>query len=267
MKRSALALAAALLGTGCISSNTTTYVPPPETGAVDLGWSFIRYNAAGSPIATYGCTEAVPGLGTVTVVDSVVVSFQRDGDVTVSCADNAGDGAMITGISAGTQSVTITGRRGGHALFQSQPLTITVAVNQTTAAGTVHVLGIPGDLAIYAHFLDQFGNSAGWTTCQLANVATLDYVIADGVNTTVESGTINCADPAGVSFLNPNGLDRDQYVIRMRGFASGASVESFDSATTAVAPTCSGQAFNHYGASDAWDVDLFDVTHNLTVCP
>jgi hypothetical protein len=34
-----------------------------------------------------------------------------------------------------------------------------------------------------------------------------------------------------------------------------------------VAPTCNGQAFNHYGASDAWEVDLFDVTLNATFCP
>ncbi len=259
MKRSALALAAALLGTGCISSTTTTYVPPPDTGAVDFGWSFVRYDAAGSAIATYGCSQAG--------IDNVVVSFQVGGDVTVSCSDSGGDGALVTGVASGTQTVYVTGRRGTHALYQSQTMTITVATGQTTAAHGVQALGIPGDLAIYAHFLDQFGNSVGWSSCALANVATLDYVIADWANTVVAQGVVNCANPAGVSFLSPNNLDRDQYVIRMRGFASGASVESFDSATTAVAPTCSGQAFNHYGASDAWDVELFDVTANATLCP
>ncbi len=261
MKRFALAAAAALLGTGCISSTNTTYVPPPTTGSVDFAWSFIRYDAAGAPLATYTC--ALAG------VDNVIVSFQLDGDVQVPCADNAGDGALVAGIRPGTQSVYVTGRRGSHALFQSQPLTVTVAVGQTTQAGSVNALGIADNLAVYANFLSRTGTDVGWSTCALAGVSTLDYVIADWANTVVASGTVSCTDPAGISFLGGGALDRDQYVIRMRGFPAGSAVETFDSATTVVAPTCDGQAFDHYGqlATDAWDVSLFDVHLNSTVCP
>ncbi len=256
MKRIAIALGAALLGTACGSSH------PPPTGAVDMAWAFIRYDATGAPIATYTCAQAG--------IDNVIVSFQFDGDVQVPCSDAAGDGALIGGIGTGTQNVYVTGRRGGHALYQSQTFTITVAQNQNTSGSVIQVLGIPDNLYVYANFLDQFGANAGWTTCTAAfgpAGGTLDYVIADWANTTVASGTVTCTDPAGVSFVGSDALDRDQYVIRMRGFPSGSSVETFDSATTAVTPHCDGQAFNHYGPNDNWDVALFDVSHNALLCP
>ncbi len=259
MKRIALAAAAALLGTGCISSNTTTYVPPPNTGAVDFGWSFVRYDATANPIATYGCLQAG--------IDTVVISFQVGGDVTMPCADASGDGALVTGVAPGTQTVFVTGYRGRHALYQSQNTTLTVATGQTTAVHGVQALGMADNLAVYANFVSRTG-AVGYATCAAAGVASIDYVIADWANTTVASGRVDCSDPAGVSFAGNNALDRDQYVIRMRGFTTTTGqVEDFDSATTAVAPTCSGQAFNHYGANDAWDVSLYDVTQNTTFCP
>jgi hypothetical protein len=261
MKRIAFAAAAAaLLGTGCISSSPPP--PPPPSGAVDVGWSFIRYKADFSTV-TYGCDVAG--------VDSVLVTFQVDGPVQVACKDAAGDGAFIQGISPGTQTFTVTGRRGGVALFSSAPVTVTVAVGQTTSVPDVQAHGIQDDLAVYANFLGRYGGDQGWASCYLANVSTLDYVIADYANTVVASGTVSCTDPAGISFIGASALDRDNYVIRMRGFAPGQQVESFDSATTALAPTCDGQAFDHLGQSapnpDAWDVLLFDTTLNSTVCP
>ncbi len=258
MKRIAFAAAtAALLGTGCISSSSP---PPPPSGAVDIGWSFIRYKADFSTV-TYGCDVAG--------IDNVVVSFQVDGPVQVACKDAAGDGAFIGGLTPGTQTFTVTGRRGGIALYSSAVGTVTVAEGQTTQVGNVQVHGIADDLDVYANFRSRYGNDVGWSTCFLANVATLDYVLADYANTVIASGTVSCTDPAGISFTGPNALDRDNYVIRMRGFASGASTESFDSATVAVTPTCSGQAFDHYGqvVPDVWDVVLFDTTQNATVCP
>ncbi len=260
MKRFAFAAAAALLGTGCISSSSPPPPPPPPSGAVDIGWSFIRYKADGTTV-TYGCDQAG--------IDNVIVSFQVDGDVHVACKDAAGDGTLIQGISPGTQAFTVTGRRGGVSLYSSSAVTISVADGQTTSAGSVQVHGIPGDLAVYANFRGRYGADMGWSTCFGANVASLDYVIADWANTVVASGTVSCTDPAGILFANPNGLDRDNYVIRMRGFASGYSTESFDSASTVVTPACSGQAFDHYGqaATDVWDVLLFDTTLNGTVCP
>jgi hypothetical protein len=198
-----------------------------------------------------------------------VVHFQADGDVQVACKDAQGDGALITGLSPGTQSFTVHARRGADELYASAAVTVTVAEGQTTSAGNVQAHGIPDDLAIFANFRAWNGADAGWSTCSLAHVATIDYVIQDYADTTIASGTVYCTDPAGISFTGANALDRDNYVIRMRGFASGASTETFDSASTAVVPACSGQAFDHYGrvATGDWEVFLFDTTGNTTVCP
>lgn len=258
MKRIAFAAAAAaLLGTGCISHTTTTTVTPPSTGAVNFGWSFIRFvNDTNSTVA-YTCQQAG--------IDNVVVSFPVGGDVQVPCADASGDGALINAVAAGTQTVVVTARRGGVALYSAQT-TLTVGVGQTTSA-PVQVFGIPNDLAVYAHFRGQTG-AGGWPTCSAAGVASLDFVLVDWANTVVASGSVACTDPAGVSFVANVGtgnLDRDNYAIRMRGFPSGSGVETFDSASTATNPACNGQAFNHFG-SDAWDVSLYDVTHNSLIC-
>jgi hypothetical protein len=254
MKRLALVLAAAVLGTGCHSSSPA-YTPPP-TG-VDFAWSFVRVKADGSTASPYGCTTAG--------VDNVIVSFPG-ADVQVPCADSAGDGALIVDVSTGTYAVTITGRRGSAALYSGQT-TVTVVAGQVTSTSP-QVYGIPDDLDIYAHFLNQTG-TGGWATCALANVATLGYAIVDWAGTVVASGTTPCTDPAGLSFTGASALDRDNYVIRLQGFEPSATTEAFDSATTAVSPTCSGQAFNHFSADTGaygWDVDLFDVTANGTIC-
>lgn len=254
MKRLALVLAAAVLGTGCHSSSVYTPPPPPPTG-VDLAWSFVRTLANGSTVSPYGCTQAG--------IDNVIVSFPG-ANVQVPCADSAGDGALIVDVSPGTQTITITARRGSAALYSGQT-TVAVVSGQVTT-GSVQALGIPDDLDIYAHFLNQNGTS-GWATCALAAVNSLGYSIVDWAGTVVASGTTPCSDPAGLSFTGSNALDRDNYVIRLQGF-TGASAD-FDSATTAVAPHCSGQAFNHFSndtAAFGWDVNLYDVTANATLC-
>jgi hypothetical protein len=250
MKRIAFAAAAAaLLGTGCISHTTTTNVTPPSTGAVNFGWSFIRWIADTNTTVPYTCQQAG--------IDNVIVSFSVGGDVQVPCADASGDGALINGVAAGTQTVVVTGLRGCAALYSAQT-TVTVGVGQTTSA-PVQVSGIPNDLAVYAHFRGQSGANTGWATCFDAGVTSLDYTIVDWANTVVASGTVSCTDPAGVSFLGNGGLDRDNYAIRMRGFNPSFTAPTFDSASPASSPACNGQAFNHFG-NDAWDVVLYDVT-------
>lgn len=252
MKRLALVLAAAVLGAGCVSSSS----PPPPAGNVDFSWSFVRTLATGAT-TTYGCNLAG--------IDNVVVAFPG-GTVQVNCADAAGDGALVAGITPGTQTVTVTGQRGSHALYSGQT-TVTVYDGQNTPA-SVQAYGIQSDLDVNAYFL-AYNGGPGWSTCANAGVSTLTYSLVDYASTVVASGSVSCTDPAGVSFVGAYGLDRDNYAIRMRGL-SGSSV-TFDSATEYVSPTCSGQAFNHFGTDTggyAWNVDLYDITLNGTnLCP
>jgi hypothetical protein len=261
MKRLAVVLAAAALGTGCHSS-ATPRAPVTPVGTVDFAWSFVRVKADNSTARPYGC--ALAG------IDNVVVSFST-GDVQVPCADQVGDGAGITNVVAGTQSVVVTGRRGAVALYTAQT-NVTVLANDVTPVN-IQVFGIPDDLDIFAHFMNRFGTLEAWPTCGGpggAGVSTLSYSIVDFANTVVASGTVSCTDPAGLSFRGSAALDRDNYIIRMQGFPPSSQTETFDSATTALNPACDGQAFDHFGPSTgnaAWDVLLYDTTPNTTICP
>ncbi len=260
MKRLALLAAAALLGTAC---GTSSPPPPPVDTTVDFAWQFIRFvNDTGSSLA-YSCAQAQ--------VDNVVVSFDVGGDVVVACADNAGDGARITGIQPGVRSVFVTGRRGTAELFRSSTFTVDVQVGQIATTPLLNVGGIVDNLSVYANFRDQYGNPVvNWTSCAAVGVDTLSYKIIDVANNVIASNNnLPCTDPAGVSYTGANGIDRDNYAIRMQGWRSGTATPIFDSASKLAPPypnDCNGQAFDHV-APDAWDVLLFDVTHNGTnVC-
>jgi hypothetical protein len=255
MRRIALALAsAALFGSGCVVSSSSN----PQGETVDFSWRFIRTLATGATATPYSC--ALAG------IDTVQVDFPS-GSVSLPCHDPAGDGGAVTGLPAGTQTVTVTAFRSGHAIYQAQK-NVNVVAGQVTSA-QVDLYGIPDDLDIYAIFRNRF-DTGGYSTCANALVASLTYSLVDFAGTVVASGSVSCTDPAGVSFRNASALDRDNYAIRMLGYESGATVEAFDSATTAVTPTCSGQPFNHYGANvglNAIDVLLYDVSLNTTLCP
>lgn len=261
MKRFAfLAAAAALLGTGC---GTSTPTPLPPNTAIDFSWRFDRYVYDTNSSISYGCAQAQ--------VDNVVVSFDVGGDVVVPCADNAGDGARITGVEPGSRSVVVTGRRGSAELFQTQPFTVDVVLDQVETTPVIGVAGIPDNLAVYANFVGRLGQDVGWRYCADPDVQTITYKIVDVADTVIAHGSVDCIDPTppGVSFTGQYALDRDNYAIRMRAWRTGTATAILDSAST-VAPanyTCNGQAFNHFGPNDAWDVLLYDVTQNSTVCP
>jgi hypothetical protein len=259
MKRLALALAAAVLGTACGSN------PPPAPGAVDFSWSFVRYKADGTAVTPdYTCTEAG--------VDNVLVSFAGGSAMQVPCSDSFGDGARFDGIAAGTQSVVLTGRRGTVQLFSSQG-TVTVVSGVVTPLNP-QILGIPDSLEVFATLFTPNGGVA-YTSCTGAGVTGVTYTIADSIGTVVALGSIPCSSQLpGLALTGGTSgiLDRDTYTIRMtaRNPANSSQVW-FDSATTAVSPTCSGHAFNHYGQDTAannaeWNVPLYDITSN-TPCP
>jgi len=250
MKRIAFAIAAALLGTGCI---VTTSDEP--VGTLDVAWWFVRTK---HDTTTLSYTCAMAG------IDRVAVSSTRGWSDSAPCDAGPVDGALFTAFT-GSQTLTFTGYRGGAALYESV-FNVTVVEGATTILDA-DLWGIPDDLDIYARFVDSDGFDVGWSTCALAGVATLSWSLVDWAGTVVDSHSAACTNPAGVSYSGASALDRDQYAIRVQGFPSGSIVETFDSATTRVAPACDGQAFNHYGPGvGTWDVWLYDVSTNLTLC-
>jgi len=250
MKRIAFVLAAALLGTGCVVTTTDDPV-----GTLDVAWWFVRTKHDTTTLS-YTCAQAG--------IDSVVVSSTRGWSRDLPCDGGALDGAVFSAL-AGTQTLTLTGYRGPAALYRSV-FNVTI-VEGATEPLDADLWGIPDDLDIYAWFVDRDGFDVGWSTCALAGVATLSWSLVDWAGTVVDSHSAACTNPAGVSYSGASALDRDQYAIRVQGFPSGSIVETFDSATTRVAPACDGQAFNHYGPGvGTWDVWLYDVSTNLTLC-
>jgi hypothetical protein len=256
MTRLVLALVTVgLIGTGCDGSSDA------PRGSLDLTWSFIRTTFDTSTFR-YGCDAAG--------VDSVVVTFGRGGSVTLPCWSGAVEGGLVQRAPAGAQVVTLTGYRGSAALYESS---FDVAIPERgTVLLAADVFGIPDDLDIYAWFLDANGIDQNWNgfldTCDVVQVATLSWSLVDWAGTVVDSAEFPCTEPPGVSYRGASALDRDQYVIRMQGRGPTGTLE-FDSATTRVSPTCSGQPFDHIGPSIdnfAWDVLLFDVATNATVC-
>lgn len=255
MKRIAFVAAAALLGTGCISS-TTTNPPAQQTGSLDLGWSFHRYRLTDQTWLTYSC--AIAG------VNNVVVSSSTGQSIGVPCSDNVGDGATIPGVWVGTQNIVVTGRRDGDALYVSDPITVTIAQNQLTQVSTpVQATGIPGNIDLYANFLDQFGGVVpNWVSCGSVLVTSLTFELRDYADNVVASGSVSCSDPAGISFTGTDALDLDNYAIRMKAFRNTTQI--FDSATMALTPTCTRPSFDHLASGDVWDVPLYDITRNGT---
>jgi hypothetical protein len=254
MTRLVLALVTVgLVGTGCDGSSDA------PRGSLDVTWSFIRTTFDTSTFR-YGCDAAG--------VDSVVVTFGRGGSVTLPCWSGAVEGGLVQRAPAGAQVVTLTGYRGSAALYETS---FDVAIPERgTVSLPADVFGIPDDLDIYATFLDFDGSLETWSaSCALAQVSTLSWSLVDWAGTVVDSAEFPCTEPPGVSYRGASALDRDQYAIRMQGLGPTGTVE-FDSATTQVAPTCSGQPFDHLGPSVgnfAWDVLLFDVVGNPTFCP
>lgn len=253
MTRLVLALVTVgLVGTGCDGSSDA------PRGSLDVSWSFIRTTFDTSTFR-YGCDAAG--------VDSVVVTFGRGGSVTLPCWSGAVEGGLVQRAPAGAQVVTLTGYRGSAALYETS---FDVAIPERgTVSLVADVFGIPDDLDIYAWFLDPDGIDLGWSTCALAGVSTLSWSLVDWAGTVVDSAEFPCTEPPGVSYRGASALDRDQYAIRMQGLGPTGTLE-FDSATTRVAPTCSGQPFDHLGPSVgnfAWDVLVFDVVGNATLCP
>jgi hypothetical protein len=258
MKRLAFALAAAVLGAGCHPSNP----PPPPSGTLDLGWSFVRtLNDGVGTQVTYHCNT--PGLG----IDTVVVSANGS-PLALPCADNAGDGAGVQ-LAPGTYTIDVTAYRGGSggvALFSGRFGSVNVFVNAITQL-PAPLDAVFGPLQINVLFKELNGAPIVPNACGSGTVDNYSFHLVDSVGTSVySSGNIACTNPPGIVLdqASPAGaIDLDAYTIRVIG--NSASFD-FDSA---VYPQCSSPVFNHYGndvGSFSWNLPVYDVT-TQTLCP
>jgi hypothetical protein len=260
MNRMALALALATLGTGCIVTDGD-----PSYGDLNLYWEFVRTKADFTTVLYDPVDDAPAGTGACldSGVDAIRITLPDGSFLDWECVYQGVQGVSLLGMPSGTYAIRVTGYRGAHALYESD---VTVSVPEGYAGSeTAQVLGIPSNLDVYARFLSEDG-VVEYATCALAVVEEVSFALVDWAGTVVASGTVPCTDPAGVSYRGTDALDRDLYVVRMQGFVSEtATVPDFDSASTAI--TCTAQQFGHYGTDESWDVWLYDVTGNATVCP
>lgn len=271
---------ALLLGTGCTYGS---YGPP--AGDVTFYWSFDRNKLDGTIVA-YDTNPNPGGTGSGPCAQSGVTTISiayPDGTLVDPTSGNIPcvyydpgypqyppvQGATIPALPVGSYTFVLTGYQGNVPVFQGQ--VAATVVEGTEVRYSVALAGIQDDLDVYALFFNRDGTSQAWTTCAAAGVDSLSFNLVDGANTSVGSGSVSCMDPAGVSFrvAQGKGVDRDTYSIRLQGLRTGVTAPVFDSATTALVPTCSAQTFNHFGSDTgnaAWDVKLYDVTANGTLC-
>jgi len=274
MKR-ILLLAVTALASGC---NIGSSEPP--SGDLTVYWDFqrakldgttVRYDTNPSP---GGGSRACPQSG----VDTISIAYSDGtlvdptaGDIPCIFGDayNPGvQGATVPALPSGVHDIVLTGYHGSVATFEAA-LQVTV-VEGREVQYAVTLPGIPDDLDVYARFMNRLG-TAELAGCGAAGVDSLSFNLVDGAGTSVASGSTGCVDPARVSFrvAQGQGIDRDTYTIRMTGHQTGVTDPVFDSATTALVPTCSAQTFDHYGSdvgTAAWDVLLYDVSANPTLC-
>ncbi len=276
-----------LVAVGALASSCTIGPSGPPAGDLNLYWDFQRATLNPStPSVGYdtnptpgGASRACPQSG----VDTISIAYS-DGTLvdpstaSIPCifadAQTPGvQGATIPAMAAGVHDLVLTGYQGSVPTYQAS-ITVTV-VEGRQVDYSVTLPGIQDDLDVYARFWDRYGTTEAWTSCGTgtggADVQTLTYDLIDGAGTSVGSGSVSCVDPAGLSFrvANGKGVDRDVYTIRLQAFRTGTATPIFDSATTALSPQCTAPSFGHWGsdvAAAAWDVKIYDVTLNPTLC-
>lgn len=257
--------------TAAPSTPPTTATSSGGTYWLTLYWSFARHVRGQADLVGYDLSTA-PGGGSGACaqsgVDTVVVYDASGAPLSsgLNCVYEGVQGVSFDGFAPGTYDLTVTGYRNGVALYETP-----ISVNVTTSGGDaweVSVPGIPDDLDVYSTFLNANGVEV-WPTCADAyagtGVETLSYTLVDRAGTTIDAAAVDCSDPAGVSYrvANGDGLDRDNYAIRMQGL-DHQGVVVFDSTP----PGCADQEFDHLGSdtSDAhgWLVGLYLLPE--TVC-
>lgn len=241
MKRFAV-LAAAVLGTGCVSESP---------GDVVVYWDFSRntlvspysvlYDANLSPGGAGACTES--GVQYVTVTDPVG-NLVDPTMPTIPCVYSGVQGATFLGFAPGDYTFVVHGYR--------TPPGSTLAVEVHRGQGSVHVNGsvsLPVTAAGLQAPLDvNLYQGGSLLTCISGD--SLGYTLRDPVPTTIDTVSgFACGDL--VSFA---GVDLDNLDIRVQ-VSNGGSV---------VLDSCVSQPFNHFandtGLTYGWPVALYSST-------
>jgi hypothetical protein len=263
MRRTALMLAIAGLGSGCYSSSRTY----ANLGDVAVYWDFARNLPAGGRV-TYTCAEAGVDYVTVTFPGGALVD---PANPTLSCTlrDQNGNSVQGTGFVSfppGSTTFVVTGYRKvgavpnlsiDAALFQGQQ-TINVVVGQPSGqcgganTACVSAPGLQANLTVTA-VLTQGGVT--YLTCGSANIQRFDYFLRDGTQRVVDQGGVPCgpSDTPGVSF---GPIDLDDYTLSLDAIEAGATP-----AQDLVIWSVCRQPLQHFAN------DNFALTLPLGVCP
>ncbi len=223
MRLVALTAAAALLGTGCFVSTTDPIPPPPgQVGDANVFWSFLR-SAPASPggFVEYDASLAAvnaQGICPESDVDTVRVTSAA-GTRDVACTGPIPGGGYSQGITIldlpeGLNSVTLTGYRGGVAVYRSTT-SVNVLAN-TTVDKVVPVQGISAALDLNADLRD-FSTGLFYANCTEAGFPDITYQLFDSFGTLVEDGASACQNPLPV-FAFTGFVDFDNYTVRLKGF-------------------------------------------------
>ncbi len=239
MKRALLALAASVLGSGCIVSST----PAPQVGDVDVFWEFWRYAPAqqgGSVVYDPIPNATVPGPDracTDSGVDTVYVSYPGFSSPALSCLRSGMQGVALQNVPAGSVQITVSGYRGGVKVYES---TYPVDVyDGSLAQYDFDVEGVNAPMELWAEF--QIGTALA-NFCDVAGNPAVTYTIVDHANTVIWSAANTAAVPCPGTTALPlpvfppaglnDSLDFDDYSVRMYGY-EGATL-SYDSGNVAV---------------------------------
>jgi hypothetical protein len=242
MKRLALALAAAVLGTGCSGSHHA-----PATGSALLYWDFVRTAPAQAGGAvTYDAT--LTGTGTVcpqSDVDTVTVDAPGVAQISVPCVYSGVQGVTVSNVLAGSNVIRVRGWRQGVAVYDDTFTVDVIAGNNAPAGSYLDVRAVQAPIDLFA-YLFTTDTSQYYPTCASASNPEIDYDVWDSFGTHVLSATASCTEPANPTAVFVGNLDLDNYTVRMKGFTvAGGGVPVFDSCTGSTAQVI---AFDHFGS-------------------
>jgi hypothetical protein len=248
MRRLALLLAASVLGTGCIVTDSTT-----GAGDIYLYWDFAKHAPAQTTTTTHttdgfvwydtnlqaGRFDRVCAESRVDTVRVIAANgaFQ-DYDCVIDNGATGVQGIWIQAAPSGTNRIRLVGYRGGVALYDST-FDINVASGQAVdfvadLAGVGAPLDLFGDLT--------FGNAqTPYVDCAEASSPQIGYEIWEPTfGLTVEQGRVSCVDPLPVPiFADVLDVDRS-YGVRLIGYQGSST-------TTILFDSCN-KGFDHLGA-------------------
>ncbi|HET7752343.1 MAG TPA: hypothetical protein VFK85_00420, partial [Anaeromyxobacteraceae bacterium] len=243
-------------------------------GDVLIYWQFshraadgtdVFYDTAPAGTAQTFCPQS--GVEFVTIRDTSGRDIDR-AFPTFNCVNELGDqGVIVRAVRPGSHTWVITGYRGdpGVALYEAT-FSFTVASDRRTVIDSppVTLTAIQNDLVLEAQLrsLAVPPDPGQFFTCGAAGVSRLTYSLVDFFGTELAFGDLPCPGPAVRPSVTIPALARDNYAVRMQGFAGPSPTPVFDTVVpvnTTTAPVCgSDPVFDHLD-NDAVTVSLFDL--------